>query len=56
MISALYFSPLSWKNRIASSRSITWRTNFSPRATISRIFASIGAKSSGVNGSLRAKS
>ena len=54
--SALYFSPLAWKKAMASSRSITSRANGAPRAMISRIFASMAAKSSGVNGSLRAKS
>ena len=54
--SALYFSPLAAKKAIPSSRSITLRSNGALRLMISRILASIAGKSSGVNGSLRAKS
>jgi len=56
MISALYFSPLALKNSIAAVRSQTSRVKAALRPMIWRILASIFTRSSGVNGSSRAKS
>ena len=54
--STLNISFLSRKTRLASSRDMTSLVKGLSRAMISRIFFSIAAKSSGVNGSLRKKS
>ena len=54
--STLNFSPLSRNTRLASSRDQTSLVKGLSRAMISRIFFSIAARSSGVNGWLREKS
>jgi hypothetical protein len=56
MISALYFSPIDWKNRTASSRLMIFLSTGRSFFTISAIRFSIAPRSSGVKGRLYEKS